>query len=124
MSQVRVEDIEDASLENAVDVLISEPLGNVLFNERMLESYVIARDKFLKKDGKMFPTEAYLCVAPFYDEKLYSEQLRKTAFWGNPNFFGVDLNALRFDAIAEKFSQPIIGIYAASKQYSEWCALF
>jgi hypothetical protein len=25
-------------------------------NERMLESYVIARDRFLAPDGKMFPT--------------------------------------------------------------------
>jgi histone-arginine methyltransferase CARM1 len=31
-------------------------LGTLLVNERMLESYVIARDRFLAPDGKMFPT--------------------------------------------------------------------
>jgi type I protein arginine methyltransferase len=31
-------------------------LGTLLVNERMLESYVIARDRLLAPDGKMFPT--------------------------------------------------------------------
>ncbi len=30
--------------------------GTLLVNERMLESYVIARDRFLSPEGKMFPT--------------------------------------------------------------------
>ena len=44
--------IEDISSElispHSVDVLVSEPLGTYLYNERMLETYIIARDKFLK----------------------------------------------------------------------------
>lgn len=31
-------------------------LGTLLVNERMLETYVIARDRFLVHNGKMFPT--------------------------------------------------------------------
>ncbi|KAG2428349.1 hypothetical protein HXX76_010494 [Chlamydomonas incerta] len=38
-----------------VDVLVSEPMGTLLLNERMLESYLHARDRFLKPGGKMFP---------------------------------------------------------------------
>ncbi len=38
--------IEDISLPEPVDVIISEPMGYMLYNERMLESYVHAR-KFL-----------------------------------------------------------------------------
>jgi hypothetical protein len=38
-----------------VDVLVSEPMGTLLVNERMLETYIYARDKFLKPGGKMFP---------------------------------------------------------------------
>ena len=34
-----------------VDVLVSEPMGTLLVNERMIESYVYARDKFLKPGG-------------------------------------------------------------------------
>jgi hypothetical protein len=35
-------------------------LGTLLVNERMLESYVIARDRFLVPGGKMFPTTGRL----------------------------------------------------------------
>lgn len=38
-----------------VDVLVSEPMGTLLVNERMIESYIYARDAFLKPGGKMFP---------------------------------------------------------------------
>ena len=38
-----------------VDILISEPMGMALLNERMLESYVHAR-KWLREGGTMFPT--------------------------------------------------------------------
>eukprot|EP00826_Nyctotherus_ovalis_P038932 TRINITY_DN3694_c0_g1_i10.p1 TRINITY_DN3694_c0_g1~~TRINITY_DN3694_c0_g1_i10.p1 ORF type:complete len:336 (-),score=95.08 TRINITY_DN3694_c0_g1_i10:136-1143(-) len=109
--EVCVEDINDKELEKSVDVIVSEPLGTILFNERMLESYVIARDKFLKPGGKMYPSEAFLCVAPFYDERLYNEQLNKTIFWNNISFYGINLNALKNQAVAEKFRQPIIESY-------------
>ena len=112
-----MEDIHDPALEKKVDVIVSEPLGTLLFNERMLESYVIAREKFLKPGGKMFPTEAYLCVAPFYDERLYSEQVNKTNFWNNTSFYGFDLTALKKQALEEKFRQPIIETYDPKTQY-------
>lgn len=34
-----------------VDVLVSEPMGTLLVNERMIESYLWARDKLLKPGG-------------------------------------------------------------------------
>lgn len=113
-----VEDIDDKELEKNVDVIVSEPLGTILFNERMLESYVIARDKFLKPGGKMYPSEAYLCIAPFYDERLYNEQLNKAIFWNNISFYGINLNALKNQAVAEKFKQPIIESYDPQTKYT------
>jgi histone-arginine methyltransferase CARM1 len=49
--------VEELSLPpgTQVDVLVSEPMGTLLVNERMLETYLYARDKFLKPGGKMFP---------------------------------------------------------------------
>lgn len=41
---MRIEDIPENYLSK-VDTLISEPLGVLLVNERMLESYLKARDK-------------------------------------------------------------------------------
>lgn len=101
----KIEDIgEDRIAKGDIDVIVSEPLGTFLLNERMLETYVIARDKFLKSDGKMFPASAHLCIIPFYDEAIYQEQMNKTTFWDNQYFHGVNFTCLKEQAIAEKFS--------------------
>ena len=107
--QVLNQRVEEVELEERVDVLISEPLGIALVNERMLESYIRARDALLKPGGKMFPSCATLFAAPFSDEPLFQEQFAKAAFWTQPNFYGVDLSALRDDAHTFYFSQPVVG---------------
>lgn len=43
--------IEEISLPESVDVVISEPMGYMLFNERMLESYLHSK-KWLKPNGE------------------------------------------------------------------------
>ena len=68
--------IEEIELPEKVDMIISEPMGYMLLNERMLETYLHAK-KWLKPDGKMFPTRGDLHVAPFTDEALYMEQVNK-----------------------------------------------
>ena len=72
--------IEEIELPCKVDIIISEPMGYMLYNERMLETYIHAR-KWLKPNGKMFPSRGDLHVAPFSDETLYYEQLNKANFW-------------------------------------------
>uniref|UniRef100_A0A175YPX8 type I protein arginine methyltransferase n=1 Tax=Daucus carota subsp. sativus TaxID=79200 RepID=A0A175YPX8_DAUCS len=69
--------VEDVELPEKADILISEPMGTLLINERMLESYVIARDRFLVPNGKMFPTLGRIHMAPFSDEYLYIEIANK-----------------------------------------------
>ena len=113
--------LEDITIpEKQVDILISEPLGTWLLNERMLETYIIARDRFLKKEGgKMFPSSSHLCIQPFYDEAVYNEQLGKATFWNNKNFYGLDLTVLKEKAIIEKFQQPLIDTYDPVKNLSQ-----
>lgn len=43
--------VEEVTLTEQVDIIISEPMGYMLFNERMLESYLHAK-KFLKPNGE------------------------------------------------------------------------
>lgn len=43
--------VEEVSLPEQVDIIISEPMGYMLFNERMLESYLHAK-KYLKPSGE------------------------------------------------------------------------
>ncbi|XP_077499533.1 arginine methyltransferase 4 isoform X5 [Amblyomma americanum] len=102
--------IEEITLPEPVDVIVSEPMGYMLFNERMLETYLHAK-KWLKPQGKMFPTRGDLHIAPFSDTCLYMEQLNKANFWYQQSFHGVDLSSLREAAVKEYFRQPIVDTF-------------
>ncbi|GFS61521.1 histone-arginine methyltransferase CARMER [Trichonephila inaurata madagascariensis] len=102
--------IEEISLPEMVDVIVSEPMGYMLFNERMLETYLHAK-KWLLPNGKMFPSRGDLHIAPFSDAALYMEQLNKANFWYQQSFHGVDLASLRDAAVKEYFRQPIVDTF-------------
>ncbi|EGD83269.1 hypothetical protein PTSG_11441 [Salpingoeca rosetta] len=99
--------VEDADLPEPVDVIISEPLGIMLVNERMLESYVHAR-KWLKPGGKMFPTNSTLFICPFSDANVFLETQQKAQFWQTKQFHGIDLTPLHAAALDEYLSQPCV----------------
>ncbi|XP_048473776.1 histone-arginine methyltransferase CARM1 [Rhincodon typus] len=102
--------VEEVNIPEQVDIIISEPMGYMLFNERMLESYLHAK-KWLKPNGNLFPTLGDVHLAPFTDEQLYMEQFTKANFWYQPSFHGVDLSALRGAAVDEYFKQPIVDTF-------------
>lgn len=102
--------IEEITVPEQVDVIISEPMGYMLLNERMLETFLHAK-KFLKPGGKMFPSRGDLHVAPFTDEALYMEQFNKVNFWYQEYFHGVNLSTLRDSAMTEYFRQPIVDTF-------------
>ncbi|ELU16220.1 hypothetical protein CAPTEDRAFT_179627 [Capitella teleta] len=102
--------IEEVEVPEQVDIIISEPMGYMLFNERMLETFLHAK-KWLKPGGKMFPTQGDLHIAPFTDDSLYMEQFSKANFWYQPSFHGVDLSNLREAAVKEYFRQPIVDTF-------------
>lgn len=116
--------LEDVELEEKVDIIISEPIGVLLVHERMIETYVKARDLFLKKGGLMFPGTSNIFVCPFSDPTLALEQQHKAAFWDNHNFYGVDVSVLREDAVNEHVSQPVVGMFDPSfliaKEYTKY----
>lgn len=56
--------VEELALDAQVDVLVSEPMGTLLVNERMLETYLYARNRYLKKGGRMFPVSKALRTLP------------------------------------------------------------
>ncbi|PHJ23922.1 histone arginine methyltransferase prmt4 carm1 [Cystoisospora suis] len=103
-----LESIEDDEVPEKVDVLISEPIGTFLFNERMIETYLSARDRFLKPEGKMYPNRCALVVAPFSDYVLHSDVINKCNFWKQTDFCGVDLSNAFEVAMTEQFRQPIV----------------
>uniref|UniRef100_A0A183C6T9 type I protein arginine methyltransferase n=1 Tax=Globodera pallida TaxID=36090 RepID=A0A183C6T9_GLOPA len=112
--------IEEIELPEQVDVIVSEPMGYMLVNERMLESYMYAR-KFLRNGGRMFPSRADLHLALFSDEALHQEQQQRAAFWAQQTFHGVTLDVLQQPALDELFRQPVVdswgaGIFGVAKR--------
>ncbi|KAG5180980.1 putative histonearginine methyltransferase [Tribonema minus] len=101
--------LEDITLPEKVDIIVSEPIGFLLVHERMLETYIVARDKFLKPGGAMYPTAGTIVVTPITCDALYQEQLAKAAFWSTADFYGVNVSSLWEQAVREHFSQAIVG---------------
>lgn len=66
-----------------VDIIISEWMGYFLLYESMLDTVLYARDKFLAKDGLIFPDKATIFVAGIEDGD-YKEEKIGCEFW-NPD---------------------------------------
>jgi histone-arginine methyltransferase CARM1 len=107
--------IEEIQLPEKVDVIISEPMGVLLVHERMMETFIIARDRFLKpagatvKPNQMFPSTGSIYIAPFSDVGLLADAIGKIDFWENKQFYGVDLSSLYEAAAVGQVSQAVIG---------------
>ncbi|KAJ2157655.1 hypothetical protein GGF46_004357 [Coemansia sp. RSA 552] len=95
-----------------VDVIVSEPIGVLLVHERMLESYIYARDKFLRPGGAMLPSSGAIHLAPLSDAALWNETIAKARFWQQPAFYGVDLNPYFAPAFDEYFTAPVVGCFS------------
>jgi histone-arginine methyltransferase CARM1 len=112
--------VEDVVLPERADVIISEPMGFMLIHERMLESFIVARQRFLKPEGgKMFPSRGDVRVTLFSDAALHAEQVAKLAFWGATDFFGMDLTPLLEAAADDHFAQPVVGFVDAASLLSD-----
>ncbi|XP_068446576.1 histone-arginine methyltransferase CARM1-like isoform X2 [Clinocottus analis] len=99
--------VEEVSCPDMVDVIVSEPMGYMLLNQKLMESFLHAR-KWLKPNGLMFPSFGDIHLAPFSDEQLYVEHYARATFWQQRSFYGVNLSALQSAAVEEFFRQPIV----------------
>uniref|UniRef100_A0A3P8VNL8 Protein arginine N-methyltransferase 2 n=1 Tax=Cynoglossus semilaevis TaxID=244447 RepID=A0A3P8VNL8_CYNSE len=95
--QGRAEEIE---LPGQVDVLVSEWMGNCLLFEFMVESVLLARDRWLKEGGVMWPSSAALTLVPCQADSYFSEKMH---FWERP--YGLDFTPLSL-AQQEFFTKP------------------
>ena len=57
------------------DIIISEWMGYFLLYESMLDTVILARDKYLKQGGLMFPDEATLYLAAIEDMDYKEEKI-------------------------------------------------
>ena len=58
-----------------VDIIISEWMGYFLLYESMLDTVLYARDKYLVKDGLIFPDKAIIYVAGIEDGEYKEEKI-------------------------------------------------
>ncbi|KAL4445413.1 hypothetical protein ABPG77_011238 [Micractinium sp. CCAP 211/92] len=56
--------IESVHIPEKVDIIISEWMGYFLLRESMLDSVLVARDRFLKPGGALYPSHARMYLAP------------------------------------------------------------
>lgn len=109
--------IEEIELPERVDVIVSEPMGVLLVHERMMESFIVGRDRFLAPPApgasfqptQLFPSAGSIWLAPFSDIGLFADTVSKARFWENTNFHGIDLSALLPSAARSQFAQVIVG---------------
>ena len=58
-----------------VDIIISEWMGYFLLYESMLDTVLYARDKYLAKDGLIFPDKATIYMAGIEDGEYKEEKI-------------------------------------------------
>ncbi|KAK0534938.1 Nuclear SAM-dependent mono-and asymmetric methyltransferase [Tilletia horrida] len=79
-----------------VDIIISEWMGYFLLYESMLDTVLLARDKYLAPDGHLFPDKATLFLSAIEDEDYKNE---KIGFWDD--VYGFDYSCIKEVALRE-----------------------
>ncbi|GMK55683.1 hypothetical protein CspeluHIS016_0207390 [Cutaneotrichosporon spelunceum] len=73
--------VEDISLPvDTVDVIVSEWMGYMLLYESMLDSVLVARDRFLAPGGLMAPSQTRLVISAITGDRVFRERID---FWDN-----------------------------------------
>lgn len=79
-----------------VDIIISEWMGYFLLYESMLDTVLLARDKYLKPDGQIFPDTATMVISTLEDGDYKEEKLN---FWDN--VYGFKMSCIKEAAMNE-----------------------
>ena len=105
--------VEEVELPEQVDVIISEWMGYFLLRESMFDSVIVARDRWLKPGGAMFPSHATMSIAPIrtgVNSQKQAEYEDSCRGWDEfvddtKDHYGVDMSALTetFDAEQREF---------------------
>nr|KYP54986.1 putative protein arginine N-methyltransferase 4.2 [Cajanus cajan] len=94
--------MEDVTLPEKVDVIISEWMGYFLLRESMFDSVIHARDHWLKPTGVMYPSHARMWMAPIktgIGDHKFGDYESTMDDWHNfvdetKAYYGVDMSTL------------------------------
>ncbi|MBT3550203.1 MAG: methyltransferase domain-containing protein [Rhodospirillaceae bacterium] len=99
-------DARDESLElgEKVDVIVSELMGHVAFEEGMAETICVAKERFLKPGGATIPQTVTLRAALVHADELYRNYIDS---WNVVE--GIDYSAMREKAVQSAY---VVDIHA------------
>jgi len=83
----------ELKLDQKVDLIISEWLGNAAFSEGMLHAVLDARDQYLTPTGRMLPAKVRVLIAPLDEPILYNTE--------GPGFWRAPIHDLDFSSLQE-----------------------
>ncbi|XP_058112684.1 protein arginine N-methyltransferase PRMT10 [Magnolia sinica] len=94
--------MEDITLPEKVDIIISEWMGYFLLRESMFDSVICARDRWLKPDGAMYPSHARMWLAPIRsglgEQKMHDYESSMSDWHSflddTEAYYGVDMSVL------------------------------
>ncbi|KAJ2160270.1 Nuclear SAM-dependent mono-and asymmetric methyltransferase [Coemansia sp. RSA 552] len=96
-----------------VDIIISEWMGYFLLYESMLDTVLLARDKYLKPDGKIFPDTATMVMSTIEDGEYKEDKLN---FWDD--VYGFKMSCIKEAAMKE----PLVDTVESRVINSSQCA--
>ncbi len=110
-------DSRSISLPEKVDVIVSEIIGHVAFEEGMTAALLDARNRFLKKDGQILPSFVDLRGALVNETHVYHNYISS---WDT--FFGFDFSALQEIAAKTAYVTEIYSkdLMSDSTRLLEW----
>jgi len=112
--QGKVEEVDLPDGIEKVDVIISEWMGYCLFYESMLNTVFYARDKWLNKDGILFPDRAVLHLCAIEDRQYKDDKIN---WWDN--VYGFNMASIRKVAISE----PLVDVVDSNQVVTNSCVL-
>jgi protein arginine N-methyltransferase 1 len=106
--------VEDIRLPEQVDVILSDWMGFCLLYETMLPAVIIARDRFMRPGGTMFPSRAKLFMVGIEDHEYRGQ---KIGFWDD--VYGFKFTSVKKWALVE----PLFEICPIERIITDTCEL-
>jgi len=100
----------DCELGEKVDVIISELIGHIAFEEGMAESLFDAKERFLLPNGIMIPEKVELKIALVEDSQVYSDCIDCWDY-----IEGIDFSPIRNEAVNACYLVDLKSHYLLSK---------
>lgn len=104
--------IEEVEIPEKVDVIISEWMGFYLVHESMLDSVLVARDRFLQEGGVMLPESGRIWAA-----LVEAEDFRKE-IEGYQSLYGLDFSPIGAAELARRCEEPQVELVEPSRLVS------